>query len=473
MPEPSDWEIVRLGKVLIHGLLVVCRTAAHYPVGHPALKAPLEDLLATIRAILEQGGEAAIRLRERSVFLGERHLKPDAAGLEAFMFTVRVMEQASIGGITFTSAVSAADIEKTARLLGKREGAPSPDAFEEIAAGLRAGGVTGVELEMSVEEKDQDRLNRIQDGTERAKAVYARTIDAVSGVMEEARMGKSLALRKSKRVIHELVDSLMAAETSLLGLTNLRCHDEYTYNHSVNVCILALSIGHRAGLDKTSLADLGMTALFHDIGKTCIPMAILNKPSAFDDKEWGIMMKHPVLGVRELLRLKGVDFLSARIMTGAFEHHLQYDLSGYPNVPYPRRVSLFGSIVSIADCYDAVTSSRVYSRVPSPPEKALRFMLERSGTHYDPVLMKLFVNCIGLYPIGTLCLLQTGELAVVMENNRDAQRWNEPLVKVISDAEGNEIEGQLLDLANPRAQRRIVGILDGERYGIDVGRHFV
>lgn len=163
----------------------------------------------------------------------------------------------------------------------------------------------------------------------------------------------------------------------------------------------------------------------------------------------------------------------ARIMTGAFEHHLQHDLSGYPKVPYPRGVSLFGSIVSIADCYDAVTSSRVYSRVPSPPEKALRFMLERSGTHYDPVLMKLFVNCIGLYPIGTLCLLQTGELAVVMENNRDAQRWNEPLVKVVTDAEGNEIEGPLLDLANPRAQRRIVGILDGERYGIDVGRHFV
>jgi HD-GYP domain-containing protein (c-di-GMP phosphodiesterase class II) len=186
-----------------------------------------------------------------------------------------------------------------------------------------------------------------------------------------------------------------------------------------------------------------------------------------------VVRRHPVFGVRELLRLKGVDALTARIMQGAFEHHLNLDGSGYPRVAYPRGVSLSGRIVAIADCYDALTSSRVYRRIADPPEVTLRYILERSGTLYDPVLAKLFANALGLYPVGTLCQLSSGEFAVVMRSNPDPEWWEHPTVRVIASPGGTAVDGGLVDLADPGAGRRIVRTLDARANGIDVSRYFL
>ena len=215
-----------------------------------------------------------------------------------------------------------------------------------------------------------------------------------------------------------------------------------------------------------------MAALFHDIGKSEIPLEILNKTTEFSREEWAIMQKHPLLGVKKIMKLKGLDALSARIVTGAFEHHLNCDFSGYPRLPY-NRLSLFGRIIAIADCYDGLTSSRVYCRVPHPPDKALRFMLSRAGKVYDPIIMKLFINCVGIYPVGTLILLNTQELCVVIENNPDPEKWNAPRVKIIADAKGKELEGELVDLADHDCGRSIEDTLDPNQYKFDVSNYFV
>jgi HD-GYP domain-containing protein (c-di-GMP phosphodiesterase class II) len=331
--------------------------------------------------------------------------------------------------------------------------------------------VTGVKVQRLAEEKidkEEDEQRR-----ERAKAIYSRTLSVVSDVMEEVKLGRSLRLRKSKRIVQRMVDSLLEAETNLLGLTTIRSHDEYTYNHSVNVGILCMAIGQRIGLNRNTLADLGMAALFHDIGKSCIPVDVLNKPAEFDADEWKIVRRHPVQGVKELLRLKGMDVLSARIIMGTFEHHLGYDLAGYPEVAGYRGQSLFGRIIGIADCYDAMTSSRVYNRTPMAPEKSMKAMMGRSGSSFDPILMKVFVNIVGIYPQGTLCRLDSGELAVVVRSSAEPETWDLPVVKVIGSADGSEVDGTTLDLAAPGSDRRIAGTLDAEEYGIDVSGCFV
>ena len=291
--------------------------------------------------------------------------------------------------------------------------------------------------------------------------------------MDHVKLGKALRLKRAKRVVQSMIDQLLAAETNLLGLTNLRCHDEYTYNHSVNVGILSIAIGQRVGIGKNRLVELGMAAVFHDIGKSCIPLAVLNKPGPFDEQEWAVMRRHPVLGVKELLKLKGVDALTARIMQGSFEHHLNLDGSGYPRVDYPRGVSLSGRIVAIADCYDALTSSRVYRRTAETPDATLRYILQKSGTLYDPILAKLFVNALGVYPVGTLCQLSSGELGVVMQSNPDPEQWERPRVKVIATPDGTAVDGAEIDLADPAAGRRIARTLDARRHGIDVARYFL
>jgi HD-GYP domain-containing protein (c-di-GMP phosphodiesterase class II) len=182
------------------------------------------------------------------------------------------------------------------------------------------------------------------------------------------------------------------------------------------------------------------------------------------------MQKHPLLGVKKLMKLKGLDALSARIVTGAFEHHMNCDFSGYPRLSY-KEISLFGKIISIADCYDGLTSSRVYSRTPHPPDKALQFMMARTGTVYDPILMKLFINCVGIYPVGTLVMLDSRELCVVVGNNPDPEKWDKPRIKLVADSCGKEIVGEMLDLADQNCAKKIAQTLDPNQYRIDVSSY--
>jgi HD-GYP domain-containing protein (c-di-GMP phosphodiesterase class II) len=331
--------------------------------------------------------------------------------------------------------------------------------------------VTHIQPERWVEAED-DGISRIAaDSREMSKRIYFKTLMVASEVMESSKLQSVTGIKKAKRMVQSMVDMVLREESTLVGLTTLRSYDEYTYNHSVNVCILSLTVGQRLGYSKRSLCELGMATLFHDIGKIGIPNEILSKPSEFTPEEWKIMRKHPVHGVKTLLRMKGLHEQSVRMMMVAFEHHLNYDQSGYPRLMSPRKISLFGRIASIADCYDALTSARVYNRKPQVPDRALSYMLQKSGTAFDPILMKVFVNAVGIYPVGTLVQLTTGELGVVMMTNPNPGKVNLPKVKVVTDWAGNETDGDLLDLSDDK--RRISKTLDHRKYGVDVSRYFL
>jgi HD-GYP domain-containing protein (c-di-GMP phosphodiesterase class II) len=190
-----------------------------------------------------------------------------------------------------------------------------------------------------------------------------------------------------------------------------------------------------------------------------------------------VMRRHPIFSVKELVRLKGVNDMAIRVTIGAFEHHLNYDLSGYPKLANKRTLSLLGRIICIVDCYDALTSSRVYNRVPFPPDKALRFMLNKSGKAFDPILMKLFVNAIGVYPIGTVVLLNTKEIGVVFASNPNPEKGDRPKVKRILDADGKESMGEVLDLSEQdeagQFRYEIANVIDATKYKIDVAKYFL
>ncbi|HEY5998774.1 MAG TPA: HD-GYP domain-containing protein [bacterium] len=472
MAERVDEQLLRLGKRFVRAFFVLYKTAGHYAPGHPALAQPLAELAALVDEFERRREEGLLAYHDDTLYVGEQRLKPDAAGFDAFLATMRALKRCGIGSVAFTSKAGPAEIAAWFGLLREIEAAPPADPCGALLARTVAAGLVGIEVERMPDHAPA--ASKVEtDAKERAKGLYAQTIEVVSEVMENVKVGKALRLKRAKRVVQTMIDQLLSAEANLLGLTNLRCHDEYTYNHSVNVGILSIAIGQRVGLGKNRLVELGMAAVFHDIGKSCIPLAILNKPGAFDEQEWALVRRHPVYGVRELLRLKGADALTARIMQGAFEHHLNLDGSGYPRLPQPQGVSLSGRIVAIADCYDALTSSRVYRRVAVPPEETLRYIVKNSGTLFDPVLGKLFANTLGLYPAGTLCQLASGELAVVARSNPDPDLWESPAVLVIATPDGTPLDGEPVDLAGAGAARRIVRTLDARAHGIDVARYFV
>jgi len=185
------------------------------------------------------------------------------------------------------------------------------------------------------------------------------------------------------------------------------------------------------------------------------------------------MHKHPLIGVKLLMDLKQFDNLSAMMMAVAFEHHLQHDFSGYPRLTY-QKMGLFARLISIVDNYDSLTSSRVYHRVAKSPEKVIRFMLSKAGKSYDPVILKLFASVVGIYPVGTVLLLSSGEVAVVMKNKTKATSLDTPWVKVIVSATGEDVDGEVIDTADFSASARSIhGVIDSAAMGMDLSGFFL
>lgn len=301
---------------------------------------------------------------------------------------------------------------------------------------------------------------------------------SIGALTQSVREGGAVSFKQAKRAIQNIVDLMMDDEATILGLTTLRCHDQYTHNHSVNVSLLSIALANRAGYPKVELADLGLAALFHDMGKSTIPMEVLNKPGEFTDEDWATMRSHPTEGVLSLSKLRGITNLPGRMAAASFEHHMNLDFSGYPKLTVPWTVSLTGRILTIADCYDAMTSSRVYRREPMSPSKVLNMMFAKSGQSFDPVLLKLFVNCVGIIPIGSLVMLETSELAVVLKPAADKEQAERPWVKVITDQQGTPVEqGRELDLTERdetgEFRHHIIRLIDNTEYRFDTSRYFV
>jgi len=278
-------------------------------------------------------------------------------------------------------------------------------------------------------------------------------------------------------VVQGIVDQILSDETSLVGLTTIRDYDEYTFTHSVNVCIFSVALGKRLGLTKIQLYDLGMAALFHDIGKSRVPQSILNKSGGLSDDEWRLIASHPWLGVLALFQVRGAQELPYRAMIVAHEHHMKRDMSGYPKPIRARELSMFSKIVAIADGFDAATSRRAYQTVPWTPADVMMEMRDNPRRGMDPVIVKAFINLTGVYPVGTLVILDTFELAIVHAVNPLQEMLSRPIVRIISDPQGNVLfPGTTADLADRNAEggfhRTIIKTENPERYGIRVGDYF-
>jgi HD-GYP domain-containing protein (c-di-GMP phosphodiesterase class II) len=297
---------------------------------------------------------------------------------------------------------------------------------------------------------------------------------AVSGyVYQRVRLGERLEIRHAKRAVQNLVDLILEDESAILGLMALRKHDNYSFFHSVNVCVLSVGLGTRLGLTRDQLLELGTSALLHDVGKAQIPASILNRPGALTEAERAVIQSHPRAGVLEILRMGGIRTHSYPAMIACFEHHMSADGSpgGYPILSEPYRPHLYGRIVAIADCYDALSTKRIYMKEKRRQDRVLSMLMSRSGITFDPVLLKLFINQVGIYPVGTVVRLASGRVAVVMRGPADPERCHRPTVLLIDRAKG--VPGsESIDLSRQDASGRwpdeIIETLEAEEAGVDL-----
>lgn len=470
----ADSFLRQRGRALILTMYTALRSLKLYPAGHATVLRALDDLTGTAREIVDAEQDLELRISGEFIFVNGTRLRLDLDNYVAFSHVMSVFRVCGIGVLHVEASASARDWQLFLALAQSSSTLAPDDRLHELAEKLYSAGVTTIALSPPSEESGEDR----ERSRERAKRTYTQSVAITKDLMTSMRMGKSPNIKRIKRVVQGIVDQILNEETSLLGLTTIRDYDEYTFTHSVNVCIFSVALGKRLGLTKLQLYDLGMAALFHDIGKARVPVDVLNKAGTLTDEDWRAIAAHPWLGVLSLFQVRGTEEFPYRSMVVAMEHHMKTDLTGYPRPIRSRQMSMFSKIVAAADGFDAATTRRSYQTVPLSPAEVLKEMRDNPRRGLDPVVVKAFINLTGIYPVGTVVVLDTFELGIVHAVNPLPEMLARPLVRIISDSMGNLMPpGTVFDLADRNDdgsfKRTIIKTDNPDRYGIRVGDYFV
>jgi HD-GYP domain-containing protein (c-di-GMP phosphodiesterase class II) len=473
----TDGQVRHAGRQFLLNLYASLRSLKLYPIENEQVQRTLDDLYHTAAALLHVEDQLEVRITGEFIFVNSTRLRLNLDNYATFSHVLGTLRQNGVGVISIDPAVERREWQVfVSLLLAGTTREPGPNRLSELYQRMLQGGVTHIAIEPPAAEaedlEDEERAKEI------AKRTYERSVAVTKEVVSSIRMGRSASVKKVKRAVQGIVDQVLSNEVSLVGLTTIRDYDEYTFTHSVNVCIFSVAIGRRLGLSRMQLFDLGLAALFHDVGKSRVPIEVLSKEGGLDDAEWRIMQSHPWLGVLTLFGLRGYGDIPHRAMIVAHEHHMKVDLSGYPKALRPRQMAMYSKIVAVADGFDAATTRRAYQTTPYQPDEVLREMWENPRRGLDPVLVKALINLLGIYPVGTCVVLDTYEVGLVHAANPDRDFINRPVVRLVLDASGQRFApAPLVNLAEAGAEgnfkRSIIKVTDPTKWGITPGDYFV
>jgi HD-GYP domain-containing protein (c-di-GMP phosphodiesterase class II) len=473
----SEGRLRQGGRALLLALYAALRSLKLYPVENATVQKSLEDLEAASRSLVALEADLEIRLAGDFIFVNATRLRLELDNYASFSHILTMLRAFSIGGLRVHAEADRREWQIfLSLLLSLFERGEPEQRFEELFERLSSAGVHGIEVERAThEEHDPDA----EQAKAQAKRIYTQGVAVTKDVITGARLGRATSVKRVKRAVQLIVDQVLNNETSLVGLTTIRDYDQYTFTHSVNVCIFSVALGKKLGFTRLQLYDLGMTALLHDVGKARVPLEILNKTTGLDEQEWRVMQAHPWLGALTLFGMRAHDELPYRTILVAHEHHMKTDLTGYPKCVRDRSLGIFSRIVAVADGFDAATTRRSYQTVPIEPDQVLREMWQNPKRGYDTILVKALINLIGIYPVGTCVILDTFEVAIVAAPNPEGQQLNRPMVRIAVDEMGGAVPppGELVSLSEQddtgAYRRSIVKVTNPGRYGLTVGDYFV
>jgi HD-GYP domain-containing protein (c-di-GMP phosphodiesterase class II) len=455
-------KLIESARTVFQLLSAVLKNVTLYPEEHPVLLAAADKLLSKIEELLVGRKEVAFYLVGGELFFETISVPID----QNFSLIIEQFAGRDIGGIVFKTGIASVEIIRFAGMMSKEPAFPTDK--EEVNTLIAKEGIVHVTLHRALLVNKQAGA-AIKVGKKKASDIFKDTIEALKEIVQAVHIGKASNMRKVNSIIQIMVDNVLDDRDALMGLTNIKMYDEYTFAHSVNTSILSVSLGTYLSLDKPQIAILGVAALMHDIGKVTILNEIINKPGKLNDEEWKQVQRHPIDGALLLSNVRGVSKLA---MVAAFEHH-QHGEKGYPEVEGKYKRHPFSQIVSLADSYEAITSSRVYYANRISPDAAIRILLKNRGITCAPVLLQAFINMVGIFPIGTLLKLDTGEVGLVMHQTRDLMR---PRVLILSKFDGSEKEtGELVSLVETMGgnyKRSISGTIDPNIAKIDIKKYF-
>lgn len=458
----------RLGHELVNILFATFKVAAMYEPNNNRYIEQSNKLRAILARIFEEESDFVLLAKGGYLYLSDVRLRADRDSDAAATHFLESWPALGLSGLCFSQDLDPRELDKFVFLIsGFKPGEDADENYQAVKQRLNDLQIEKISLIKYSPEDDQpdddEEKNKIRA---KARKMFFSALSAVQNNTNQARNQGNINIAKTKRVVQGLIDIIIEDDAALMEMTALKNFDDYTYVHSVNVCVLALVLGYNLGMDRRRLSHLGVGALLHDIGKTKLPVDLVNKPDTYDEYDWQMMRKHPVYGVKFLYKTRRVEETTVQGSTVVFEHHIGYDGSGYPELLNKRKPSLYARIVAIADTYNAMTSGRVYHREKHLPDQAITNMINRIGKSYDPILLKVFINSIGIYPVGTVVALSSREIGIVARNKPEDPEH--PEVRVIGNDTGlfDVGEVKVIDLSD-ESGISISRIIDADKYNID------
>jgi len=442
-------EIIDKVKRFIYDLIAALQKAALYSTAHKIFKDSMDTTYQSLQEVFKERDELIM-----GIISGEMVFEKEIFfELSTFDLTKKMLvffQERSIDRIVFYPALTKNELEAFILLLINIQ-------KEAIKADLKEYmGIRGIK-NIAVGRIKTPGRETIEEVPSEI-SIYENYASNSFGSLEAILNNETLDSFTIKIGMMEIMDSLYSRHSEILKLMAIKRHDVPTYSHMINVSILAMYFSSKLGFSKNDILDISIAAMFHDIGKIYITERILNKEDKLAEGELASIRNHAELGAEMLL--KYVDKLGILPVLVSFEHHLRYDLKGYPKLPFKYKPHIASSIVSICDVYDALYQRRSYKR-DYPPDTIYNIMIREKGSAFDPGLLDNFFRMIGIWPIGTVVLLNDGRVAVVREENEDDIFV--PKIEVIYPQDKKEV----IDLKYRKAELRIERALNPFAEGKD------
>ena len=368
-------------KVLAKNFSLLLTESNLYPPQHPNVVAQTHQTLSSLEDIFKLLSEIYLDILEGQFAHEGIPLYEIKHTVEK---TVQMLEIKEIKCICFKNNLSPKHLTVFVQMLTNKIKHLNAEGLQSE---LIKANITSIVIKKKKTKKDTDKPAILA-----ADKVYGSSIEANKLIYSAIQSGKVLPLDIVDKVAQDITRLISQDSSSSLALASLRNYDEYTFTHSANVAILSVTLATTVIDNPLLLNRLARAAILHDIGKTKIPLKILNKSGKLDPDEWNLMQQHPLLGANILEQQKDMDDLSIII---ASQHHMKYDMSGYPQIQHLAPIHPLSLIVNICDIYDAITSKRPYKN-PMPGDKALSIMMRLIGCDFDPAFFKIFVQMMGI-----------------------------------------------------------------------------
>lgn len=352
---------------------------------------------------------------------------------------------------------------------------PKPPPFRQTDKGAiahrlehlwRANGGPRLDDAQIIRQVAYERRIPVEQELARTEGVRGEAQRVLDGLYDELRMGRSIDTGYTKAIIGDLTDSVLRNPDAHMLLARLRVRDQYAATHSLNVCSLALAFGRHLGMARDHLQELGLGALLIDVGNMRLPAQLLSKQAQLSAEELEIVKQHPIHAMEILLESR--EPLPPAAVEAVYTHHERMDGSGYPRGLMGAEIPLYGKLIAIVDVYDAATSDRAYRRGRSPSDALHELYSLRSGK-FDENLVEQFIQCLGIYPVGSVLKCTTGEIGIVIAQN--PTRRLRPRLLLVRDPDGHPYPmPKIIDLSlfSEGQAMDVTRIVDPDDFAIDV-----